>query len=177
MCEGSEIKVNVKFCEIGCTHLRYHKWATERVLSKCLELSADQLAQDLNVSFGSIYGTIAHLYQADSVWLNRLLGLPSGTPADYSAPGCTFELRDAWLPVQDKILAFAEGLGEDEWQRELSYKTFSGVPYQTPIWQMVLHVVNHGTHHRGQLTAMLRQLSIKPENLDLIAYYREIRNN
>jgi uncharacterized damage-inducible protein DinB len=147
------------------------------VLSECLELPAEQLAKELKVSFGSIYGTIAHLYQADSVWLNRIQGLASGTPADYSAPGCTFELRDAWLPVQDKLIAFADELAEDEWQRELSYTTFSGVPYRTPIWQTILHVVNHGTHHRGQITAMLRQLGTKPENLDLIGYYRAIRNS
>ena len=42
----------------------------------------------------------------------------------------------------------------------------------SPLWQMVLHIVNHGTHHRGQITHMLRQLGQKPVNLDLIGYYR-----
>jgi uncharacterized damage-inducible protein DinB len=101
--------------------------------------------------------------------------VPAGTPADYPDPGCTFELRDAWLPVQDKMIAFADGLAEDEWQRELSYTTFAGIPSQTTIWQTVLHVVNHGTYHRGQITAMLRQLGAKPVNLDLIGYYRAMR--
>jgi uncharacterized damage-inducible protein DinB len=71
-----------------------------------------------------------------------------------------------------EIVVWADGLSENDWAREMSYTTLAGVPYRTPLWQMVLHVVNHGSHHRGQITNMLRQLGVKPANLDLIAFYR-----
>jgi uncharacterized damage-inducible protein DinB len=46
----------------------------------------------------------------------------------------------------------------------------------SPLWQMVQHVVNHGSYHRGQVTTMLRQLGSKPpKSLDMIAYYREAK--
>jgi uncharacterized damage-inducible protein DinB len=73
-----------------------------------------------------------------------------------------------------KMLAWGEGLTEDDWRRELSYKTLAGVPIVSPLWQMVLHVVNHGTHHRGQITHMLRQLGLRPVNMDLIGFYRRM---
>jgi uncharacterized damage-inducible protein DinB len=91
--------------------------------------------------------------------------------ADYEASGCTYELKDAWTALLAKMAAWAEELSENDWPREMSYKTLGGVPHETPLWQMVLHIVNHGTHHRGQITNMLRQLGVKPVNLDLIAFY------
>jgi len=59
--------------------------------------------------------------------------------ADYPAPGCTFELRDAWLAVLDKMIDWAAGLNEADWSRETSYKTLAGVPYKTPFWQITPH--------------------------------------
>ena len=165
----------MSFSEIGCTHLRYHKWATGQVLEQAIQQPAELLVKDCKGSFGSIYDTLIHLYQADAIWWDRLQNRPTGTLADYEAPGCTYELRDAWFGVQDKMIEFAGGLSDEDWQRDLSYKTLAGIPYQTPIWQMVLHIVNHGSHHRGQVTSMLRQLGVKPVSLDLIGFYRANR--
>ena len=165
----------MSFSEIGCTHLRYHRWATEQVLDLCFQQPAEQLLKKCNSSFGSVYDTLVHLYQADAIWWDRLQGRPTGVLADYQAPGCTFELREAWFSVQNKMISFAEQQHDDGWTHEMSYKTLAGIPYQTPVWQMVLHIVNHGTHHRGQITGMLRQLGIKPVTLDLIGYYRANR--
>ena len=160
------------FSEIGGAHLRYHRWATNQILELATPLPAEQLVRDLKCSFPSVYDTLVHLFQADSIWLDRLEGRPTGTLSDYAAPGCTFELRDAWVAVLDKMVSFAQGLNEADWSREMSYKTLAGVPYKTPIWQIVQHIVNHGSHHRGQIIGMLRQLGIKPTNLDLIHFYR-----
>ena len=73
-----------------------------------------------------------------------------------------------------ELVTWAEGLADKDWLREVSYRTMAGTPYVTPLWQIVLHVVNHGSHHRGQITNMLRQLGIKPANLDLIGFYRSM---
>jgi uncharacterized damage-inducible protein DinB len=162
----------VTFSNIGGGHLRYHRWATSQVLQEATPLPSEQLVKDLKGSFASVYDSLVHLFQADSIWLDRLQGRPTGVLTDYAAPGCTFELRDAWLAVLDKMVDWAEGLSEADWSREMSYKTLAGIPYNTLLWQMVLHIVNHGSHHRGQITCMLRQLGIKPVNLDLIGFYR-----
>jgi uncharacterized damage-inducible protein DinB len=157
---------------IGVTHLRYHRWATGKVLEETVPLPAEQLVKTLGGSFGSVYATLVHLYQADCIWRDRLTGVPTGQLADYEAPGCTYDLQTAWTEALSAMVAWAEGLSENDWLREMSYKTLAGKTYETPLWQMVLHIVNHGSHHRGQITNMLRQLGVKPVNLDLIAFYR-----
>ena len=160
------------FSDIASEHLRYHRWATERVIGKCLDIPAELLVKDLKGSFPTIYDYLAHLYQADKIWLDRLEGRPTGAREDYAAPGCTWELRDAWLIVQDKMIVWANTVEESAWPEARTYGTFSSGSFQSALWQMVLHVVNHGTHHRGQITNMLRQVDVKPENIDLIAFYR-----
>jgi len=159
---------------LGVTHLRYHQWATGKVLEETVPLPANQLVAALGGSFANVYDTLVHLYQADCIWLDRLNGVPMGKLADYEAPGCTYDLQNAWTAMLAKMVARAEGLTESDWLREMSYKTLAGVEYETPLWQMVLHIVNHGSHHRGQITNMLRQLGVKPVNLDLIAFYRNM---
>ena len=56
----------------------------------------------------------------------------------------------------------------------VTYKDLQGNPHTTPLWQIVLHVVNHATHHRGQAAAMIRAMGHTPPPLDLIRYYREV---
>lgn len=157
---------------VGVTHLRYHQWATGQVLEETVPLPSEQLVKALGGSFGSVYETLVHMYQADCIWRDRLAGRPTGQLADYEAPGCTYDLQKAWTEVLAEMVTWAEGLTEEDWLGEMSYKTLRGTAFETPRWQMVLHVVNHGSHHRGQITNMLRQLGIKPRNLDLIGFYR-----
>ncbi len=91
------------------TQLQYHRWATEQVMEEAVALSAEQLMTNLKTSFGGVYETIVHLYQSDRIWLDRLEERPSGKFEDYTAPGCVWELRDAWAEVQQQLIDFAEG--------------------------------------------------------------------
>ncbi len=56
----------------------------------------------------------------------------------------------------------------------IDYRLFSGIAAASPMWQMVQHVVNHASYHRGQVTTMLRQAGAQPaKSMDLITFYRE----
>jgi uncharacterized damage-inducible protein DinB len=67
-----------------------------------------------------------------------------------------------------------ERLGPEGAERTIEYKDMRGGPRSDVFWQMVLHVVNHGSYHRGQVTTMLRQLGVAaPRYMDLIVFYRE----
>jgi uncharacterized damage-inducible protein DinB len=162
----------VNFTSSLVTHLQYHRWATALVLEETSALPSEQLMQNLQGSFASIYDTIVHLYQSDKVWLDRLKERPSGQLSDYEAPGCMYDLKDAWLPVHDEMISVVSGLSDEQLGRVFAYKNLAGQPFETPLWQMILHIVNHGTHHRGQITMMMRQIGEKATNIDLIRYYR-----
>jgi len=146
------------------THLRYSGWASRRLLDAALALDTEMLHREMNVSHRSLFQTLAHIYFGDRVWLERVVALP--IPAEDP-------LESAWPRVTERWLEWANAPGDSDLDRIVSYKDTRGNDHRTPLWQIVLHVVNHGTLHRGQVMAMLRQLGVAPPPTDLIFYYRE----
>ena len=80
----------------------------------------------------------------------------------------------AFLPaLHERWRVWAADVTDDRAGSIISYRDMKGNAWETPIWQIVLHVVNHGTHHRGQAAGFLRSLGHTPPPLDEIAYFRE----
>lgn len=155
--------------DVARTHLAYTEWATARLLSAARELSPEELARDFGTANRSILGTLVHVFGADRVWLARLQGGAQEWPGDYDIPG----LESEWSALYARWQSWAAGLDSAALQARLSYLDLKGNAWVSPVWQIVLHVVNHGTHHRGQVAGFLRAMGRKPPVLDLIAYYRE----
>ena len=156
------------------TMIDYHYWARDRVLEALESLSPDQYARDLGSSFKSIRDTAVHVYAAEWAWHERWQGrsptalLPGDRFADVAA------LRTAWCNSERAIRGFVDRLGDSDVDRVIEYKLLSGAAGSSPIGQMVQHVVNHASYHRGQITTLLRQIGAKPaKSMDMIAYFRE----
>ena len=147
--------------------LTYHRWATLRVLEATEALSPQDFARDLKSSHGGVRGTLAHLLGADAAWAGRLLGAdpPFALPKEFTDVAA---LREPWLAVLD---AYPDVLARLSPEDQIVYRNSAG-PQQSSVAQIVRHVVNHGTHHRGQVVTMLRQLGAAAPNTDLIAFYR-----
>ena len=64
----------------------------------------------------------------------------------------------------------------DHGEAPIAYDDFKGNPWKTPAWQVILHVVNHATHHRGQAAGFIRAMGKTPPVLDLMAYYRGLNS-
>lgn len=155
---------------IGCSLLRYHRWASERYIAVLEPLQEEQLLADRQISFQSIYRTLLHLYQADTTWSGRLIG----SPVQALEPGAGLaQLKDGWFRLLNAIDIWAGGLSEAAWFAAIEYSDSKGVPHRTPVWQAVLQMVNHGTAHRAQIGAVLRQLGVAPPSSDLIVFYRQ----
>ncbi len=155
------------------TLLDYHYWARTRLLDAVVSLTPEQYTRALGSSFTSVRDTVTHIYAAEWAWHERWLGrsptalLPPDRFADATA------LREAWAALEANVRAYLEGLGA-EIDRVIEYKLLSGQPGASPVWQMVQHVVNHASYHRGQVTTLLRQLGAQPpKSMDRIAFYRE----
>ena len=84
-------------------------------------------------------------------------------------------IRRTWTEHERNVRALLDDLGEDGVARVIPYTLFSGVASASPFWQMLQHVVNHASYHRGQVTTMLRQLGAAPaKSCDMITFYREL---
>jgi len=83
-------------------------------------------------------------------------------------------LRNDWPALLERWKQWGTLLTEDSIQQNISYKDSKGNPFVNPIWQLVLHLANHGTHHRGQVSGFLRAMGHVPPPVDLIDYYREV---
>jgi uncharacterized damage-inducible protein DinB len=156
------------------TLLDYHYWARDRVLDAVGQLDQAAFTAPRESSFSSIRDTLAHTYFAEWAWYSRWQGhSPSAFPAlDQFAN--VDALSAAWREIELQVRAFIEPLSDTDLTRVIEYRLLSGVEAASPLWQMVQHVVNHASYHRGQVTTMLRQAGAAPaRSMDLITFYRE----
>jgi uncharacterized damage-inducible protein DinB len=150
----------------------YHRWANARMLEAAGMLSAEDFARDLGSGFPSVRATLAHLLSADWIWLERWRGTSPIAGPDWDT-GSHAALTVRWGEVERDQRAFLDGLLEADLDQVVSYRALNGAPFSNPLGELCRHVVNHGTHHRGQVATLLRQLGAKPPQTDLILYYRE----
>jgi len=156
------------------TLVDYHYWARDRALDAAALLTPEQFTKDLGSSFKSVRDTLAHAYSAEWAWYSRFQGISPTSMLAYDQFPDVQSLRTAWREVEAKMRAFVNGLDDGAVGRVYEFKMLSGQPASGILWQMVQHVVNHATYHRGQVTTMLRQLGAQPgKSMDLVAYYRE----
>jgi uncharacterized damage-inducible protein DinB len=153
-------------------HLTYSAWASQRLVHAAAELSEAELLRDFETADRTVLGTLVHTFAADRLWLGRFRGLPNAqysSPADYQLA----VLQNEWPKVYrawDDILSEMTDAGVRD---NLTYQDLRGNTWSQPVWQLVLHVVNHATHHRGQVSGFLRSMGRVPPVLDLVAYYRQ----
>lgn len=153
-------------------HLDYTAWASNRLLDAAAGLSLEERERDFGTADKSVVGTLVHVFGADRIWLARVQGAENGRPGpEYRDLNV---LRPAWQTVVEGWKSWARPLGDEDFLREVAYRDLQGNPWRTPLWQIILHVVNHGTHHRGQAAGFLRAMGRTPPPLDLIAYYRSL---
>lgn len=155
------------------TLLDYHYWARDRMLDALDALTPEQFNRDLGSSFKSIRETVAHLFSAEWAWYQRWHGESPTAPLPLDRFPDAAAIRREWAAHEAKMRAFFDGLDDAGIERVVHYTLLSGATGSTPIGQMLQHLVNHGSYHRGQVTTMLRQLGAAPaQSMDLIRFYR-----
>jgi uncharacterized damage-inducible protein DinB len=151
----------------------FNAWANHRTIDACAPLAPEQFTRDLASSFRSVRDTLAHIYGAQWVWLERWHGrIPTALPSAADFPDLD-TVRRRFIEIDRNMVDFAASLNADDLHRIVQYKTVAGTAQAQPLWQMLQHVANHSTYHRGQVTTLLRQLGAKATSTDLIAFYRE----
>ncbi|MBI4167146.1 MAG: DinB family protein [Acidobacteria bacterium] len=149
----------------------YNFWARDQQLAVCEKLSEEQLSRPLGASFGSLLDTLKHLLGAEWVWMERFDGRDARSVPWYKETSSMGLLRVRWALVEADLRRFVESLTPQALTAPLTYVNFKGETWTYPLWQMLLHLANHGTYHRGQVTMALRQLGATPPAIDFLVYY------
>ena len=150
----------------------YHYWARDVMLDAVAPLTPEQFVRPVESSFKSVRDTVAHTYGAEWLWYHRWIGQPASMPAYDSWPDVA-AIRKAWLDVEANVRTLVSGGGDSGVTRVYEYKSLAGQPTSSRFWEMLVHVVNHGSYHRGQVTTLLRQLGVAPpKSTDMITFFR-----
>jgi uncharacterized damage-inducible protein DinB len=148
----------------------YNAWAMRTLFAAVGALPEDQYHRDLKSSFGGIHGTLAHIVWAEQIWLHRWVGKPNPAVPQGTDLHSLAEVRERWEAVAAERGAFLVTLTNLDETRVV--KPSSGGEYVHTFGQMLRHVINHSSYHRGQVVSFIRQLGSKPPDTDLITYYR-----
>lgn len=162
--------MSAEMLELLRYHIEFAGWANARVLSAASELSAGELEYDFKTSEHCVRSTLAHIYRAERVWLERI----EGRQADFRVEGddTMLALSTNWPLIDNRWIRWAQALTEQDPLVELTYQDLRGNTWTQTIWKIILHVVNHSTHHRGQVIGFIRALGHTPPNVDSIMFDR-----
>ena len=153
----------------------YNAWANARLFRMAGALADELYRKEVGAYFKSLHGTLNHLLVADRIWMRRLTG--SGDhPEKLNA--MLFDdlssLHAARVAEDSRIIGFVQGLAEPAFEEGLDYRTLNGAPQRQPRREILAHLFNHQTHHRGQAHAILTVLGVtEPDPLDLLIMQRE----
>ena len=151
---------------------RYNAWANHRLYAVAGRLSARSLSQARPAAFfTSIVGTLNHILVGDRIWLDRIERRRAEVPKLDALPYPRFaDLKEARSEEDRRIMGLIDRLRPQDYLHKLSYRNTKDEPHETLLPQVLTHLFNHQTHHRGQIHCLLTQSDITPPPLDVLEY-------
>jgi len=152
---------------------QYNAWANHRILIATSELTPEQLLAQTGSSYSSVRDTLVHIMSGEWIWLSRWKG---------SFPTAMFQANDfplletiqtRWEVIEAETREFIERLDPSELAEVVSYVNTRGETWAYPLWQQLIHQVNHATQHRSEVAAILTHLGCSPGDLDYLVYQDE----
>jgi uncharacterized damage-inducible protein DinB len=158
----------------------YDRWANHRVLQAASALTAEQFTRDLGGAFRSLRDTLVHIVAGEWGWLeywnepvpddafhadlDKRLGVafnPDGFPS-------VSAVQSKWAEVEKQQIEFVNRTTNESLERMIPFRT-----KQVRLGQLMQHLANHSTYHRGQLALMMRQLNAEPLSTNLHEFLLE----
>lgn len=151
----------------------YNRWANGRALAAATALTPEDVVRHLGTSHRSVLGTLTHILWGEWRWLGRWIAPDPLAIPDPLLCADLAGLQDRWAEVERVQFEFMLGLTDRALDRLITYENPPGTSWTYPLSQMLQHVVNHSTFHRGQVTTLLRQLRASPPATDLLVFVDE----
>ncbi len=149
----------------------HHWWSLNRIIAEARTLSEEEFKRPLGISYGSFHGALAHLIGSEQVWLERILrgASMSRVPGAEELPDLA-AMEEAWRSCQSDWKKIFDGA---DLARVIHYANTKGAQFTDEVWQIMTHIVDHGTAYRGTLITALRLLGRTPPATGLVMYTRQ----
>lgn len=148
---------------------RYHRWATKRLLASIESMPEEAYRRSCGLFFQSVHGTLNHLLLTDSeIWYPRFAGAQTGIFAlDAEIESDRVKLSSRLIAATARWVEHIDSLSDTALTHDLRFTMTTGQARTLPMPAALLHVFNHATHHRGQITAAISMLGFECQPLDL----------
>ena len=151
----------------------YNYWVNQRILDTASGLSPEQFTAAAGVSHGSLRGTLVHALSAEWAWRRRCQGSsPPGLLSEDEFPDLESLARRS-REEEGAMRSYLASLTDEDLTSIIRYSRTEGTWTETPLWQILLHVINHGTQSRSEAAIILSQFGHSPGDLDYMIFLRE----
>lgn len=147
----------------------YNQWMNQKLYAICTKISDAERKKDCGAFFKSIHGTLNHLLYGDRAWMGRFIEKSVSVRVIGQELYSDFDqLREQRNLTDHQIVEWSNNLSKEWLEKPFEYTSnVDGKTRILPTWVLVVHMFNHQTHHRGQLTTLLSQLGYDSGVTDL----------
>lgn len=159
----------------------YNQWMNQKIYEAVSTLPPEKLHEDKKAYFGSIFASLNHICVGDTLWLKRfssvlqtydayepIAELPMPETLNVFLANNFNDLKDRRVLLDEALLELASLLTDEELLQPISYQNSKGVTANKTLFNLLMHLFNHQTHHRGQITTLLSQSGIDIGITDLV---------
>lgn len=157
--------------------VRYRAWADELTFKAVMDLPEGEAVKPRPTRFGSMVHTLNHVFVIDAIFKAHLLGEPHHYTARNTETSPPLgELWQQQRQMNQWYIDYVEGLSEDQLNEWVSFQFVGGGEGGMSRHQIITHIVNHGTYHRGFVGDMMYQVPATPPANDFPVYLRDVVN-
>lgn len=164
----------MSLAEHARTIIAYNWWANARILDAASGLTGEDLDREVSPTFGSIGANLRHVVAAEMGWHSVLAGIPLQRPEGIRSPAPISDIRNWYEDSRERLDSYRASITDASIDAEIHAER-SGEKYSWPAWQVLAHVVNHGTQHRAETGAALAAMGYSPGDLDFIYFVAQRR--
>lgn len=159
------------------SYAKYNHWANKQLIGYLLTLPEDELRRPMVSSFPGVLPTVIHLWNAESIWYQRIRLSEHVEPPGDPEYGNVKEAAGSWLAQSEKWIEWLDRSSAAMLDHVFEYRSSKKELHKQAVWEALLHLFNHQSYHRGQLITLLRQSGMsKIPNTDFLSYSRKKRS-
>jgi uncharacterized damage-inducible protein DinB len=151
----------------------YGYWANQKLFDVLPQLTSQQFTEPFADNHGSIRNTLVHMLSAEWGWIGRCSGKERGPALDLAYYPTAAAVIDGWKQQESRVHAFLSTLRDADLSRLIEFSLGGGPKHSMPLGELLQHAANHGVHHRGQVSLLLRLRGYSPEDFDILFYFAE----